>query len=511
MVTEADMAEIRRHLCPVICPTNKVDAPDKTYLQAGQLPENKQEYGPYVPGLIKPPVKKVYPPGAPPEYLPQPTDTTSGDFLTMGPIGPWASGHIDWTPQAGSTGVRPIVDGYSITRYSTGQWRENNLKILAPKHIDKARETKVKIQGDLDNAFAIIDSANDNSNKMLTKRIKDLIEAEKAAKKAVEDITEEIEILDKDRATLKGACKILMLPEAISKECLDLRTQRLEPDLVRDDAEQELITEVSLVGEIRRIFMETLNKVEEQMKYNRAAKALMESDWSDKISTVKVDKKNLSMMRDSTLLLFHPGVDRWTENSCPLEYWLHFCEESIRNCEEVRKKSENLRQDLMTAIVKGGQDLRTQADRTDAALAHTVEVTEAMCRKLEETLVQTLKETADMETFIDHLKESLRKVDASFKNVMTRLNSRNYSRPNVENCRDEAQYALMKECKDLREARESLKTQLRDAEAARAALMKYRGDLEKDIASKRKSLLIDGDRCVRARQWFPKPEEFASG
>ena len=48
----------------------------------------------------------------------------------MGPIGPWATGKVDWSPLAGLTGTRPIVDHYSITRYSDGEWRKHNEDVL---------------------------------------------------------------------------------------------------------------------------------------------------------------------------------------------------------------------------------------------------------------------------------------------------------------------------------------------------------------------------------------------
>lgn len=48
----------------------------------------------------------------------------------MGPIGPWATGRVDWSPLAGLTGTRPVVDRYSITRYSTNEWRKRNLDLI---------------------------------------------------------------------------------------------------------------------------------------------------------------------------------------------------------------------------------------------------------------------------------------------------------------------------------------------------------------------------------------------
>lgn len=498
--------------CPYICPESGLSQePKKEYLQAGMARVENPHASPYVPGLVVPPPPRIYPPGAPPKYLPQLTDSTSGDILGMGPVGPWAAGHVDWTPQAGMTGVRPVVDKYSMTRYSTGEWRKNNQYILTPRATDKAIAAEAQTKKDLEAAFSNIRNKGDETNKKLQNRIKDLRSWKAKVENMVQAITEETMTLDEYRARLKGACRILMMPEAISKECLELRTNRTEPDLVRDDAEQELIKEVAIVGEIRRVFLETLAKVEVQMGKNKAAKVSIEFDWSDKMVSLKLDRQNLSMTPDSNLILYHPGVARWPENATTLEYWEHYCSESLRNCEEVRKESEDLRGDLMTAIIKGGQDMKIQADRTNEALAEAVSATEQVCEHLEANLKENLQKTADIENLIDHLKDSLRKIDESCKLSMTRLHTRNYDRPGVENCRDEAQYALIAEHKAIKETAESLKNKVREAESIRSELMKYRGDLEKEIACKRKSLLIDQDRCRRIRSHMPSPEEFAAG
>ncbi|XP_059045962.1 tektin-4-like [Achroia grisella] len=499
--------------CPNICPNvDRVVENTPEYLVGGMSSGSENPFAsPYVPGLIQPPEKKIYPPGAPPRYLPQPTDSTSGDILGMGPVGPWASGHLDWTPQAGTTGVRPVVDKYSITRYSTGEWRKYNEFILTPRATDKAKATDVNTRKDVANAFMKLDNKQADTNKQLEKRLKDLSYWKNQVEDTLKAITEEIHILDEDRTRLKGACRILNMPEAISRECLELRTNRYEPDLVRDDAEQELIKEVAIVGEIRRVFNNTLAKVEEQMAMNKAAKTSIEFDWSDKMVSLKGDRQNLNLTPESNLLLYHPGVARWPENATTLEYWEHFCSESIQNCDVIRKMSENLRRDLSTIITNGSQDMKLQAERTNYALAETVSATEELCKKLEENLKDNLQKIADIENLIDYLKDSLRKVDERAKLAMTRLHVRNYDRPNVENCRDEAQYALIAEAKFIKETSESLCEKIREAETVRSELLKYRGDLEKEIACKRKSLNIDQDRLARVRAHMPTPEEFAAG
>lgn len=498
-------------MCPHICPNTPKQAREEVrYAEAGESQSGNPHAVPYVPGSIVPREEKIYPPGAPPLYLPQPSESTSGDILGMGPIGPWAAGHLDWNPTAGMTGVRPVVDKYSITRYSMGDWRRNNQTILTPVATDKGKNLEKQFRKDIANIYQGLSNKLENTNVKLGEKVKDLSRWKKKAQQAVEAISNELILLDENRTKLKSACKILMMPEAISRECLELRTNRLEPDLVRDDAEQELIKEVSIVGEIRRVFNVTLAKVENQMLENRAAKTALESDWSDKMVTLKNDKINLSLTNDSSLILFHPSAARWTEHGTSLEYWEHYCKESIRNCDEVRQKSENLRNDLMNIIIRGSQDMKLQCDRTDMAMAEANAAGKEMCDKLEESLKDNLQTIADIEKLIDYMKVPMRDIHHRGKLVGTRLHTRNHERPGAENCRDQAQYSLMAEAKYVKECQDACKDKLRQAEAIRAELMKYRGDLEKEIACKRKSLLINQDRCVWVRAFMPTPEEFAN-
>ena len=89
-------------------------------------PEPDPVSQPPVPNNLRP-----VPGATAPCYLPQPEDAIpANEDTSMGPIGPWATGRVDWSPMAGLTGTRPVVDKYSIARYSEGEWRRHNKEIL---------------------------------------------------------------------------------------------------------------------------------------------------------------------------------------------------------------------------------------------------------------------------------------------------------------------------------------------------------------------------------------------
>lgn len=67
-----------------------------------------------------------------PCYLPQPEDFLPTRVLGEGNVqsGAWATGRLDYGDLSGLTGTRPVVDKYSITRFSEGEWRKRNKKVL---------------------------------------------------------------------------------------------------------------------------------------------------------------------------------------------------------------------------------------------------------------------------------------------------------------------------------------------------------------------------------------------
>lgn len=81
---------------------------------------------------------------------------------------------------------------------------------------------------------------NENS-KELSKRVHDVHRWKAELEYAISAMSDEINTLELQRQRLKTAMRVLHMPESITRECLNQRTARLEPDLVRDKAEEELI------------------------------------------------------------------------------------------------------------------------------------------------------------------------------------------------------------------------------------------------------------------------------
>lgn len=95
---------------------------------------------------------------------------------------------------------------------------------------------------------------------------------------------------------------------SLAGECLERRTGRLDPELVRDEVEEELMKELALTAELRETFARTLNSIELQLVENKTAKQRLEYDWSDKKLAHEHDALCVGLSNKSTVLLFQPGA-----------------------------------------------------------------------------------------------------------------------------------------------------------------------------------------------------------
>ncbi|XP_023311513.1 tektin-4 [Anoplophora glabripennis] len=380
--------------------------------------------------------------GRGPCYLPQPQDSMPLEETgNMGPIGPWATGRVDWGPLGGLTGTRPVVDKYSIARYSEGDWRAHNKVILEMSNVEQHRANLVDWNGRqcLEQSQADVTATQEDNTKKLNQRELEIHRWKCELERAIAAASEEIYFMEEQRRRLKQASSVLTWPESIAGECLERRTGRMDAELVRDEVEDELIKELALCSEIRDIFNRTLKDVEKQLLEDKTAKQKLEMDWSDKTVAHEIDSINMALNCGSTILLFKPGSVIFPEGQSSTDYWEHFTRETLLEGEATRQRSVTLRGTLDAILNNAARDLRTQADKVELALAKRIACTEEVTKKLEYELLQVLRRLADVEDLMKDLRAAIRRMDTPMKKAQTRLDNR-LLRPRVENCRDVAHF-----------------------------------------------------------------------
>ncbi|XP_012537478.1 tektin-4 [Monomorium pharaonis] len=447
----------------------------------------------------------------PPFYLPQPEDEyPSKPEHTMGSLGPWATGKVTCSREGGITGLRPVADRYSITRYGPSEWRAHNLSIFqqSNERICNAQVTASGAKQCVDQVYAAADKVQLKTTEHLKTRANVVYRWKAELEHAIATIAEEMELLEAECRRVQRSLSTLTIPASIANDFLQLRSSRLDSDLIRDDVEEQLAKEVALISEIRDLLSRTREQIQTQMIELRAAKARAENDWSDKIHAYDLDSVCVNLSNDSSLLSWNPGATRIpADQSTPTNYE-HFTQEVLTACEIAKQKSLKLRSNLNDIYTNSIKDLRDQATRVDIALSDNIKLTQECLQQLEKELLRCLHELANTEKLIEELRDSSKGLNNAMKLAQTRLDNR-LNRRNIESCRDVPQYALIEEVKSLGEQTSAILAELKRAEESQAELIKARGILEHEIIVKRKTLYIDKERGQLLRSFFPSATDLS--
>lgn len=319
---------------------------------------------------------------------------------------------------------------------------------------------------------------------------------------AIKAMADEISTMEMERIKLRKSMVVLGVPESIAKECIEKRATRPDTELVRDQVEEELVNELALIAEIRRLLMKTLDDFNSQQVENRTARQRLEYDWSDKKESYEIDTINTGLNNCSRTIMFRPGAVRQPPEQASEKYWEHFSMETLDECEKCRLKSVALRNTLNSTLMNAARDIRTQADVVEKALTSRINCTQEAVQRFENDLKNILQGTADVENRIEQMKRRINSFDSSMKVAQTRMDNRSY-RPNVENCRDLAQQELIDGVHTIQSSVSALLHELEEAERVKTDLVNSRARLEREIMLKRRSLFIDRERCMLMRSYYP--------
>ncbi|KAH8244400.1 hypothetical protein KR026_008426 [Drosophila bipectinata] len=442
----------------------------------------------------------------PPCYMPQQGDDLphKDQLMPMGPIGPWASGKVDWSPMAGITGTRPVVDRYSITRYSPNEWRARNHETVQMVNgaTGRADRNRFSAATEFLRLSALVTKSQDETTDKLRTRSQLIGKWKNTLENAIKAMADEIATMEVERIKLRKSMVVLGVPESIVKECIDKRASRPDTELVRDHVEEELVNELALIAEIRRLLMKTLEDFQTQQVENRTARQRLEYDWSDKKEAYEIDTLNTGLNNSSRTIMFRPGAVRQPPEQASEKYWEHFSMETLDECEKCRAKSVALRNTLNSIMMNAARDIRTQADIVEKALTSRINCTQEAVQRFENDLRNVLQELADVENRIVNMQRRIDSFDASMKVAQTRMDNRSY-RPNVENCRDLAQQALIDGVHTIQSSVSAMLHEMEEAERVKIDLVSSRSKLEREIMLKRRTLFIDRERCMLLRSHYP--------
>ncbi|KAM6407566.1 tektin-4 [Rhynochetos jubatus] len=394
--------------------------------------------------------------------------------------------------------------GFRTAKYLPLEWHQRNSDLYHKAFIggEQAERGRAEAKELVEHAAAIAQRTQQDSMATLGQRLQDIHFWKVELQKEIEDLDAETGLLAAQKLRLERALDATEVAYAIATDNLQCRERRQPPDLVSDEVERELLKEADLIRNIQELLKRTVMQAGNQMRLNRDHKEICEMDWSDKVETYNIDDKCGRYNSQSTNVQFHPSSVTFEESASTPETWAKFSHDNICRAEGEKLASINLRVLIDNILHDVSEDLRMQCAAVNEAFAKHCEELFDTKHKLEYHLKNILEQIGDEEANIAALKQAIKDKEAPVKVTQTRLYDRSF-RPNIELCRDEAQFRLIRETEELVEYIESLKEKLLESEQSLRNLEDTRMNLEKEIAVKTNSIFIDRQKCMAHRTRYP--------
>ncbi|XP_021032986.1 tektin-1 [Mus caroli] len=339
-------------------------------------------------------------------------------------------------------------------------------------------------------------------NKKLEQRLEEVRFWKKELDDKLEQLVNQTDDLLTYKIRLERSLESYKEPLHITEKCLEYREKRVGIDLVHDVVEQELQKEADIIHGVMNLLIRTLEESTEQIRLNRSAKYNLEKDLKDKFTAITIDDICFSLNNNSPNINYSENVVRIEPNSVSLEDWLDFSNANVEKADKQLNNSTALKTLVDQILSQTANDLRRQCEVVDEAFINGLKETKDARNKLADHLAKVMEEIASQEKNIMALENAITQQEGPAKVAHTRLETRTH-RPNVELCRDVAQYRLIKEIREINYNVARLKEALAQAQTQLKALSRRQLALQEEIQVKENTIYIDQVLCMEMRKSIP--------
>ncbi|OPJ88777.1 tektin-3 [Patagioenas fasciata monilis] len=391
-----------------------------------------------------------------------------------------------------------------FTRYTPDDWYRSNLTNYKDSETSRRNAECLRVDTTrlIQDKYQQTKKTQGESTKNLGERVNYIEFWKSELRHELDEMIGETNALTDVKKRLERALAETEAPLQVAQECLLHREKRMGVDLVHDEVEKQLFTEVDVIRSCQERMQRYLDRAKAQLASNRAAQHEVEKDLANKQTAHCIDNKCHHLRNSSDGISYYRGVERFDATISVPESWAKFTDDNILRSQSERAASAKLRDDIENLLVVTANEMWRQFNTVNVAFTNRIAETADAKNKLQTHLAKTLKEIFEMEMNIEALRKAIRDKGPPLKVAQTRLDERT-RRPDVELCRDPPQIRLVNEVHELDETIQGHQQRLRDAEDMLQMLVHAKSILEHDLAVKANSLFIDQEKCMGMRKTFP--------
>lgn len=337
-----------------------------------------------------------------------------------------------------------------------------------------------------------------NNNTRLDDRVIAIDNWKTTLERTLHDLDMEIDALTMAKKVTEQSLAAKAVNLNVAVENLTLRDGRVKIDNVKDDVEDELTKEVNVIEGIKRNLQQKCAQAFEQLCLLQEARQQIRKDLQDKTEALSIDTTQRNLNQFSEGISFKPDPLRVPKGSTTPQEWDDFSTYNKNRAYAEMEASIKLREAMQATLMQSDNDLEAQKTATEYAYRRRVHEMNQAKTELQWQQNQTAAEIQAMETDIRELEMAIRDKRNPLKLAHTRLENRT-ARPNIELCRDQVQYKLTDEVKQLEATLLALQEKLDSSKHNLNGLQNELSTINADLAVKTNSLKLD-NMCLDARQ-----------
>ncbi|KAL1780164.1 tektin-3 [Sigmodon hispidus] len=391
-----------------------------------------------------------------------------------------------------------------FTRYTPDDWYRSNLVNYQESNSSRHNSERLRVDTSrlIQDKYQQIRKTQADSTQNLGERVNDIAFWKSEITHELDGMIGETNALTDIKKRLERALTETEAPLQVARECLFHREKRMGIDLVHDEVEKELLTEVDGILCCQERMRLHLDKAIAQLASDRATQHELEKDLSDKQAALRIDDKCQHLRNTSQGVSYFRGVERVDATVSVPESWAKFTDDNVLRSQSERAASAKLRDDIENLLVVTANEMWNQFNKVNLAFTNRIAETADAKNKIHIHLSKTLQEIFQTEMAIESIKKAIKEKSAFLKVAQTRLDERT-RRPNIELCRDIAQLRLVNEVYEVDDTIQTLQQRLRDSEDTLQSLVHTKATLEHDLAVKANTLYIDQEKCMSMRKSYP--------
>jgi tektin-2 len=386
-----------------------------------------------------------------------------------------------------------------VSRYATSDWFTSNYTIAT--NAERQREASHGTRQEA--VFMRNETANKtkwdqhDNNTRLADRVEHIRKWKDILERTLSDLDREIANLSESKDVLEDSLEAKNLPTEVNVENLVIREGRRDIDVVEDEVEDQLKKEQQVIEAVKGQLQRQIDESFEQICRLQEARQQILADLQDKNIALDIDIEQYNLTEDSPNISYKPDPTRVPKGSTTPQQWEDYSRYNKERAESEMNRSRALREANHHVIQQTDNDLAAQQAAVDYALRKRIHDFERALDELNWQKQQTEEEIGELEEEIRRLESAIRAKINPMKLAQTRLENRTY-RPNVELCRDNVQYGLTDEVKQLDATTQVLEDKLKQALHALHMLQQKLHRIDADIELKKSSLALD-KQCREAR------------